>query len=332
MKSKVAFLGLVIVGVGGCSPDPELVFIDRSRFAEVDLRPAATGMSIPTRSIAGATFSLPSLNTRTLYVASVRERFESAMLQVQSDQEALVRQMFEALRKLYMGELATLEARERERIEEEGEVALDEAYAQVRAIFEKYAKPIGQKWIRLSWLVGFPDPDPRSRRAPRTDNKEQIARFEEAVRLRKEIRELGELYRDEVGAQLQVVNNEQRALLAQLAQEFNIRRIEREAEAEAEAKEIGLRAISQLQGFVLDPTQVLPPLPGDQVVVPPAGTTIPRLDPAPGETAFAPTERLADQIKIFTGIHHYELSSTPRGARNVTEEFARWRSRYDSAR
>jgi len=328
MRSKFGISILVLIGVGGCSPDPELVFIDRSRFAVVDLGAALRSDTLSAAPIPGGTYTVPPLAGKTLYIASVRERFDDAMQEVQRDQEALMAQMFEALRKLYLAELDTLETRERDAILARAGAELDEAYAALRAIFERYADPIGKKWVRLAFLVGFPDPDPNSRRGPRTDDKEKVAVFEEAKRLRGEIKQLGEDYRKEVSAKILTISSSHERELAALAAQYELRRVERTAEAQAEAKEIALRAISQLQGFVLDPSQVLPAEPGSAIQVPAATVRLNRLNPSPAETAFGHKERLDDQIKIFLDTKRYTLSATPAKARNVTEEFAQWRKQY----
>ncbi len=329
MKSKIGITILVLYGVGGCSPDPELVYIDRSRFAVVDMSQTRPQGTLIAERVPGGIFAVPSLTGKTLYVESVQARFEEAMKQVETDQQALMTQMFDALRKLYLGELETLEGRDREKIEERADAELDQAYADVRSIFLKYADPIGKKWVRIAWLVGFPDPDPKSRRGPRTDDKEKVATFDEAKKLREEIKQLGDEYRKEVAAKILVISASHEAELTQLASEYEIRRGERIAEAQAEAKEIALRAIAQLQGFVLDPTQVLPPQPGASVQVPAAAAVFKRLSPVPAEAAFGHQKRLDDQIQIFLDTKRYTLSRTTANARNVTEEFAKWRSQYE---
>lgn len=329
MKSKFGLAILVVLGVGGCSPNPELVFIDRSRFIPVNLDPATQGPLVDRETVKGDSFTIPSLAQRTLYVDEVRERFDRAMAEVEVNQQELMRQMFEALRKVYLADLATMEGDDRRKAEAEYEANVGAVYGQVRAIFLKYADTVGMKWYRLAFLVGFPDPDPRSRRVARSDDKEQQAVYEEAKKLRAEISDLGATFHNEVESLLLGASQELSINLKELRDQYDIQRLAREAEAEAEAREIALRAVSRLQDFVLDPTQSLPSQPGANITIPTVQNPIRRLSSAPVETAFGYRERLDEQIKIFLDTKRYRPATSNKGVRDVTEEFAAWRKKYE---
>ncbi|HVL38498.1 MAG TPA: hypothetical protein VM328_03810 [Fimbriimonadaceae bacterium] len=199
--------------------------------------------------------------------------------------------------------------------------AYEGVLAQLRTIFEQYADERGPLLIRLTVLVGFPDPDPLSQR---TSTSKHVTRmYEEARRLRSEIAELDQEFRaeaHELFAGIESITETQlddiEAVIANKLEE-----------ADRKAHEVASQEVQQHRQAILLAGRMqfrLPQQAGATVVVPgTAGpTAAPRVEPAP---ALDEATLLQHDLEIWLDVNGYRLAAH---GRDATKEFVQWRRNY----
>lgn len=325
MTRQTSLLTIILAfGVCGCGPDPEVVSINWSR-----LQPQTEITVVPTHRpqrvvVQGSSATIPVSPQKQLYVDSAQGRAESALDLIRAEQERAFRQIVEDLRRAYSRDVARWGITEAERIDASYEAQLDQAYADFRAVFERYTPELGELWIEIANLAGFPDPDPKSKRVPRQTDQVATKRFERSKVIRTRIQELANDYRREIES---VLANLQRARLEALSDRdtrLTEMQQEREQEALAQARAIVQVAVGRLEATALDPRQVLPTVPAESVAIPAAEAS------TFGQRFTAPPQRESEaqirkRVDIFLAVRHYKLGQK---GRDVTDEFLTWQRTF----
>lgn len=202
---------------------------------------------------------------------------------------------------------------------------LDTVYENARGIFETYAEPAGIYRLRLADTVGFPDPDPDSRRQPDALDRTAVRRFERAKLLRETLTNLSDMFWADFDGSLAAVNDAYRKELASIDVALAVRQDQLIAEAKEKAKEVlasdgegpGLTAIGMSSNLAAQPAVKA------TVAGPPVNVTVPK----PRRADWRPVQARAveDELKIWLALNGYELAKKKGAARDATQEFIVWR-------
>lgn len=307
-------------GITGCARGPELVWIDTAAAA-----PAASGSSVvPAQTgLAPLSGSLEPIQERQIVTEDAAQQIRLAIAQIIQDQQAL----FEDLRKRLFDQLAA-------EIRVEGNAKRDAIIAayqeQVAAGLERlsqmlaeHAEVVGPKWHRLAWLVGFPDPDPNSRRRAREGDFIAEQRLEEAKKLREEIK----LAQADFDARSESILKDLRDGLrideAVLADDVAAQIEAARVEADRQAQEAAVAAVKDVEASALNLDERVEAVPGKT-------STTPGIAGAPAQKWTNPAASLADRerlqalARIYAASNGWKLADKPAGATNKTKEFNDW--------
>lgn len=319
-KTSLAVIAIVALGISGCARDPELVWVDLS-----ETEPESTRfVRVPTRpGLQPEGGSLEAMPEQSLAIGDSEETIRLAIAQIKEDQQLLFLDLKEKLFEQLRAEVRTANNSQREQVIAEYQAAFAEALEEISVMFASHAEIVGQKWHRLSWLAGFPDPDPRSRRIPREGDHIGEQRIDEAKRLREEIALLEEQFRAQTDEILNSLRDGLRADVAAIADELETEIAKARDQADAQAREASLKAIQDVDESALNLEEKLPALPGT--------TTVPRAVPgtraetwSTQETNFSRKQQLRSLARLYAASVGAKLAESPQGAADHTQEFWNW--------
>lgn len=321
-------LGLAAIAVlgGGCSgPKPEKLYINLSAAASQIPAPSGPGFrTFGQKGMPSASSQLPGLPAQITLSDDSRELSKEAWDEVQASRDRLYQDLKAKLTRSYLAEVRGLREERRKDLEEAHAKKLDLAWEAIRGKFDELSKQTGPMMHRLSWLSGFPDPDPSSRRRSASDKLKQ-SELEEAATIRGKIKELEERYRLEVKSLLAGVQADKDSVLNRLLEEEGRQDAGLVRQADAEARRRAAQALSAIAETDFQPRGVLPAQPA-LTAVDPGIKARPATDwAAPPRSPWPLSERLRDEAMIYIRLQGGVTSPTPDGARDVTQEFLAWR-------
>lgn len=318
-----------ILGLAGCAGKPQpVVYVDTARIVSPIQPPVESRTEILDQP-AGGGLTLPRLPEATLSMGSVGPSLERARrIREENKQRAfdeVYRRLravaFETARKESESELAALEPGYRE--------AMDGVYLDARPLFERFAQPAFGYRVRLSNLVGFPDPDPKSRRQPDNADDRAKERFEKSKELRGALDELSALFWLEFDRSRVAVESDLSAKKAQIRVKMVERQERLDAEAKAQAREVvNGHGNGHYQVTTLDLRAELPEQPAAGVNLPGLGSRSVSTSISSSSWRDAQEKSLQSELQIWAAVHGYRLASSPTLGRDATSEFVVWRKSY----
>lgn len=311
---------------GGCSVSkPDLIFVDLDKIEA--LSPAAPVGTFATQGLKGlkaSTGSLAALPEQITLTEDSRALSQEAWREVQASREKLFDDLKKKLTLTYLSEVQGLRDEKRRELAEKEVEKLEKVWDQIRAKFEALARKTGPLNYRLSWLSGFPDPDPNSRRRV-FGNEMRQAQLEESAKIRTEIRALEAAYREEVRALLATVAADNDAALAQIIEQEKLQDGDLIRQAETEARRRAAQVLSAISESAFTPESSLPAQPAALASGVGAQPKRPQDWSSEFRSPWPLRARLKDQAMIFVRLQGGTWSSTSKGAKDATQEFLEWR-------
>lgn len=253
-----------------------------------------------------------------------RELSRQAWDEVQASRDRLYQDLKAKLSRSYLAEVRGLREDKRKELEEAHIRSLDSAWKGIREKFDDLSKKTGPMNYRLSWLSGFPDPDPSSRRRSVSDKLRQ-AELDEAAKIRTRVKELEDQYRLEVRSLLAGLQAEKDSALNRMTEEENRQDADLVRQADAEAKRRAAQALSAIAETDFQPQGILPAQPSIRVQDPGVKATSATDWSSESRSPWPLNERLKDEAMIYIRLQGGIFSPGPEGARDVTREFMAWR-------
>ena len=311
---------------GGCSVDkPQALFVDLDRL-EALAPPAPAGIfSTPgLQGLKASSGSLAALPEQITLSEDSRALSQEAWREVQASREKLFQDLKRKLTLTYLSEVQGLRDEKRLELAEREQERLEKVWLVIRSKFEALAAKTGPLTFRLSWLSGFPDPDPNSRRRSTQDQLRQ-AQLAESAELRKQIKGLEDAYRDEVKALLANLAAESDSALAKVIEEEKLQDGDLIRQAEAEARRRAAQALSAISESAFTPESSLPAQPAALAQGAAAQAKRPQDWRSESRSPWPLRARLKDEAMIFVRLQGGTWSSTSKGAKDATQEFLKWR-------
>ncbi len=322
-RNKQPLLGLIgLIGLWGCaSSAPRAVWVDLSQLDQ----PAPRSLPIPAPPAAiqptAQTVSFAGLPERELFLGDREERFRVARREVRAN----LRRAYEEVRADflagYLGDVREFETRERDDISARERASLEAWSNEVRGVFERIAPLIGTHRFALANLVGFPDPDPDSKRVPLEADRFAQRPFEESKGHRKAIMGLSEEFWKEVASLrsgIEAAAQDDRTRL-----EVRLAQLEQDAVRRASADAASLTRSDEGEDPMLGPKSTrVPAEAGASAPVLASGAR--SLPVVPLGSPIARHHWLVSRAKLWAAIHHYQLVDQPRQGADKTREFAVW--------
>ncbi len=317
------------LGLAGCSGKPQpVVYVDTARIVS-SIPPPVESRTEVLDQPGGGSLALPRLPETTLSMGSVGPSLERARrIREENKQRAfdeVYRRLravaFETARKDSESELAALEPGYRE--------AMDAIYLDARPLFEQFAQPAFGYRVRLSNLVGFPDPDPKSRRQPDNADDRAKQRFEKSKELRGALDELSALFWLEFDRRRVAVESDLSAKKAQIRVQMVERQERLDSEAKAQAREVvNGHGNGHDQVTTLDLRAELPEQAASGVELPELGSRSVSSSIRRMSWTDSQKESLESELQIWAAVNGYRLVSSPTQGRDATNEFVVWRKSY----
>jgi exonuclease VII large subunit len=281
-------------------------------------------------ALAPASLILPPLPEQVVDVGDNQTRLRQVQEVIARNREQALRQIANRLRESYLQEIRRLERERLAELEPEARAAIEAALARLREIFIAYADERGPLLIRLSLIVGFPDPDPESRVRPTVDTPLARLRFAEAVEFRTQIANLDAQYEASVQRLFTDVADTQAIDVARIRAEI----AEMQARADERAREEAFRQVQleqeQIRSVLADQSaMVVPADPGAAVTIPGSDPPVPPpAVPTPGraETLARFREAVENDLQIWAAVRGYTLTTRGAAGRDATSEFIEWRT------
>lgn len=330
---KVSPIAFVLLFLSGCgSPQPDSVYVDLDRVMAEQPTGMVAAESVPNPPAAKpdvtlkqAGYPASTLSDRTL------SRLELAKKLIAANRETSIESLQRLLRRIYLAK-AEDEITKREKELQPSQYAfLDQAFADLRALFERYGEERGPLLAELNIkgngkLTLFDQPVP--------ENAGAITKYNllRANELRRQLRQIDFNYNAQAEVLFQQAQQQIDAEITRLKAQAAKDRIAAEDRALQEAREqasVSSKPIEVEVQHLLPST--LPAVPSHTATVP--GTR--SLDKAPENKArqiFGSLEErrrvLDQQIAIWVKTTGKKRASTANGATDATEEFLRWRSAH----
>ena len=323
-SSGLAAPAIIFVGVLGCSPNPELVYIDLAAVADAELE-SIQFVRLGGEDMPGAELSIVDLDGSRLFIGSAEDRAAIAMKAYVDNQERAYSQALARLEGTYLREVESFDAEQRKSIQEEHDKRVDATFLAIREEFEVHANHVGKMWQELAWLARFPDPDPDSRRVPPAGDEIATRRFERAKELREQLALANSKHRDSVGATLAALDAALSEDMDHLKLELDEKRRAAIDRAEAAARSAAQAELEDVQRSALDPEAVLVAVDGVVATVDGVSGSLEPWNASPNRRQTEQeVERHAD---TFARLRGYVLSDDP-GEKDVTEDFVSWRKQF----
>ena len=317
------------LGLAGCAGKPQpVVYVDLARVTSETLPNVASRSETVTLPGAGR-LSLPRLPQATISMGSVEPALERARTIREENKRTAFEQVYRRLR---------ASAFDRARREAEIEIgalepgyreAMNAVYRDARPLFEQFAQPAFGYRVRLSNLVGFPDPDPKSKRQPEEADEAGKQRFEKAKALRADLDEVSALFWLEFDRRRAEVESRLSAEKARI----RVKMVERQEALDVEAKQQAREIVNgngngNGQGTALELSGDLPAQPAAGIDL---GSSAPRSIPVAirrSDWTEAQRQDLDSELRVWAAVHGYRLASHSSQGRDATDEFVIWRKGY----
>lgn len=324
INRRVFLLSVLAIGASGCSRSPELVYVDLSQVPPPRGMPAPLPPPKPTASkIDASKFSIPSQPKSQLYFAGNEERLREAEAAIRKNREEAFHEIAKRLQDAAYHDVERIFTEAAKDLEPKAAERIDAVYDQLRDIFLRYAFQVGTATFGLANIVGFPDPDPNSKRVPDPSDTTAYRRFTKAKELRKTMNELSASFRREFEGKLSVASSENAAELTALKIEMAKLLEEYLAQAQSEAERLTESSMADIHVSSALKNVPLAALPSYHVDVPAS----PNPERAPIVKSAQISEPVENELAIFLKVRNYQQARDPQ-ARNVTEEFIAWRKRF----
>lgn len=323
----------VLLLAGGCGqtgPDRLYINLDQAlKQAEADQPPPLAARTPALPGLEGENSEIPAVPRQIVLGDDMEALTKEALDKVRANQQRLYAQIRERLLEGYEAELAAAMAERREEVLGSYQTDLDQAFEDIRRRFEASAMEAGPLVFRLSWLAGFPDPDPSNRRAPRGNAVEQ-AMGEEAAEIRPKLAAIRRAYHEAIAAILERIKYDSRADYEALDDVEASEKDRLAARADLEAREAAATALASLVDSAFDAQRTLEGVPAAAVqrtAAPslPAGSMSPK-----AREVFPLRDRIMSEARAFAGARGAVLSLDSRGAKDATQEFMEWRNNKGS--
>ncbi len=320
---------LVLVGVWGCAPDPDLVYVDLDA---AELRSSTTtgpavGFNVEAYALEQ---SIAPLGSTDVFFGSAEERAIEALNVYRQTQRDAAQAVLKRLRSAYLNEVALTAKAETDAADEEYTAFLTKEVDALHAVFLEHAKKVEPLRFELAQIVGFPDPDPRSLKVPLESNEKAHKRFLAARAIREQIIALDDAFRAEAARRMAVIEAAREARLVAIGQRAEARRNDALSRAQAEADKITRDALATLEPTALDPGAQLPAVPGASSSVNSGPVSV---RSQPGSVAMRETKTdLEAQLGVFLKTYRYRRTRDASLGRDATQEFLVWRRKYTDGR
>lgn len=311
---------------GGCSVNkPPLLFVDLDRLEAI--APAVPSDGFATRGLKGLkaiSGSMAALPEQITLSEDSRALSQEAWREVQASREKLFQDLKRKLTLTYLSEVQGLRDEKRLELAEKELEKLERVWEVIRGKFEILAAKTGPLTYRLSWLAGFPDPDPNSRRRSLVDELRK-AQLEESAELRKQIKALEDSYRAEVRALLANLEADNESALAQVIEQEKLQDGDLIRQAETEARRRAAQVLSAISESAFTPESSLPAQPASLAQGAAAQAKRPQDWRSEYRSPWPLRARLKDEAMIFVRLQGGAWSPTAKGAKDATQEFLKWR-------
>lgn len=318
-----------LLGAIGCGRSPELAFVDLSKVHDSDLwespQPQPLSGAAQTTGIRSA---LPPVPGGQLYFAAGEDALRMARDAVAKNREKAFKQISDRLSDAAVADVKRIMDARLEAMKPEEVASIDAVYSQLRAIFLTYAFRAGSATFDLAGLVGFPDPDPKSKRVPDPSDQYALKRYERAKSLRTTIDTLDRQFYADFDSRLDAVLEKNRQAFEDLKIAMSQLLEQYLEEARLEAARLTEQSTDDVASQVALREVRLKPVPGFSFDVP-AG---PSLRPIISVPAAALTDQVRNDLDIFAGVKGYELTGNRSTGTDVTAEFIRWRRQFQAGR
>jgi len=253
----------------------------------------------------------------------------SVKASIEEQQRAALAALEKRLQDYYKNQALQFQVEQERDLEKARMAAYDEATLRVREVFVKYAQERAPKVLRLTVIVGFPDPNPESKPAKTAIKTFMQKMLDQAKELRGEIAAIDAEFEKQADAILASVKGataddeeKMRANIAAFKAQLNDRATkEAAAEVHTSVKDLGL--------LLTEPSPVFVPGAPSKSMQIPAENPLP---PAPQVPSAGIPSGVEDRRKltehelaIWLGLNRYHMVQ---GAQDKTKEFNEWRQKY----
>ncbi len=325
--SKFALIALI--GVWGCAPDPDLVYVDLNA---AELRSTTTAVSAHGFSSEAYSLerSVPTIEGTDVFFGSAEQRAVEALNVYRETQRQATQAVLERLKRTFLNEVDLTVKTEKAEVDKLYGEMLTTEVAELYVLFLEHAKMVEPLRFELTQIVGFPDPDPRSLKVPLESNEKAYGRFLKARTIREQIIALDATYRAEVVRRMGAIEDLRQARLATIDLQGDAMRAEAVQRAKQEADKVSADALAALEPTALDPDAQLPAVPGasSSVNSGPVSVASPPSLGALRET----TNDLEAQLEVFLKTYRYRRTRDASLGRDATREFLEWRRKYTDGR
>lgn len=328
MRSRKPVLLVLVctLGLGACSPAPERVFIDLNQ-CSLEVPGSAGSLTIVPKQLGALPQGkIDSLDARSILTDSASEMSQFAEQTIRRSQEKMYQEIRLRLMDAYRADLTLTLDKERQKLEAQFAKDLDSVHADMERRFNALAAKLGPKWNKIAWLVGFPDPDPNSKRKARAGDFDAERRLKLAAELRAEIKLLNEQFTAERVAAFESVIDSYRVDFESLEQAESDSIAASERKAESDARAAAIKNIRSFAGMVFDTDRLVQEVQGAVVSAQPRGAASKTLNSTP-KTIWSKEDMMKDLALTFARSHGWRLAPAGPGVMNKTEDFCEWRKK-----
>lgn len=312
--------------LGGCATKVKLVSVHLPAMAV----PPPSGSALVIRDLPSSDrFSVPSTPEVVGNPVS-RVVTDKIRLSIKAQQKQTFRLILARVTAAYRNEANALRARRLAGFDPVRSEILAHAFQTISSIYVAYSDRRGPLAVDLAAMVGFPDPDPHSKRDPAKATGFRILKLRKAAALRKVLNQQDAAFLAQLKAILAKAQAETDTQLTALLQQ-----IENEiGDVDQRAYDDALRQATAAEenfGPLLaeQPSLTLPPIGGASISVSQPGWQ--QSLPANTSSVGQPTEaQLKDDLRLWLGINRYRLDMTGRSP-DATPQFLLWLSQTDPA-
>lgn len=315
----------IVLGLGGCAARPQVVSVNLNRVDESLAASTAGGTLVGEAPISASAETLPALRAQDLAMGGSSESLERAKKIREKNRQRALQEIQTRLFEAAKSDAKIDADREKAALEPGYLQRLDKFYADARAIFDAYANPAGAVTLNLTEIVGFPDPDPTSRRMPDPTDKPARERFEQARELRDVLEDLSRRFWVDVDGRLGDLRREHADQLALIDRAMVERQDRLLQESQQKALEILNADKSGLQSAPLGLDAHLPFEPAATARVEPPNPTFAVATKSGGDWSQVRRQQLRSELSIWLATQGYRLAGRNESGRDATQEFIVWR-------
>ena len=331
MQRNRRFATLIpLLALAGCHQSSPLVYVDLDAVQAQSKQSVPSKILIPSPPETRPGFSEtvpgePAVSIPDPSSASTRNVQEM----FRAEQAAALAELQRRLRQFYHGEAAAFSLLETKSIAIQEQGAYAAANNRIRTIFDDWAVKRAPVFAKLAMVAGFPIPPATQSNVAKSPNPEMMRKRDEAEKLRIQLKAIDAQFYAQSDEILAGVTKKSAADQAELKEKIEAKAKELDKRAEDEANAQIRQAVSKLSFRLASPTPLnLPARPGFQLSIPAEKP----LDPAPKVPSSGILEDAADrrrllehELRIWLALNRYTLASSPKGNRDFTQEFQKWR-------